>query len=201
MEVSSPTQHRGGELIRLATLNVGTLRSRELEATRLGASLLALQETCIPDNIKSSVASSLRATGASIVFGATKAADIRKRKHREGIRLGTGVAVLACYPWTVAPVSGLWPKSQIDDLVAHRLVTALAVHGEARILCHCLYLDPQHSDGLNEKVYEALARRVAMVPHAHHWISGDFQEHSQATGLGAALASMDWLSHSMIMTD
>ena len=200
-EEAQANAHRGGESVRLGTLNVGTLRSRELEATKLGATILSLQETCIAENIRSSVASTLRAVGASIVYGNIHAKDLRKRKKHQGVRLGTGVAIMACYPWTIAPVSGLWPHSHVDDQVSHRLVTGLAVHGEARLLCHCIYLDPQKNDNLDELVFQAVARRVAMIPHAHHWIAGDFQGESQKTGLGMAPASLGWLAHSMVMQE
>ena len=51
---------RGGEIVKLGTLNVGTLRNRELEATKLGT---RFSRSRIAENIRSSTASMLRSVG------------------------------------------------------------------------------------------------------------------------------------------
>ena len=190
---------RGGDTVKLGTLNVGTLRHREHEAARLGCHLLAVQETCIAESSKTSVASTLRQVGGSVVFGMVADEDKRKRKRHTGIRLGAGVAILAFAPWHIAPADGLWPWTALDSEVGHRLVSGVAVHGRERIVCHSLYLSPQGDKKIDEKVYLALTQRIAMAPHANHWVAGDFQGDSRDSALGAAFWSLGWLPHSAIM--
>ena len=47
---------RPGDRVRFGSLNVGTLRHREVEASRLGRDVVAAQETCVSEAVKGSVA-------------------------------------------------------------------------------------------------------------------------------------------------
>ena len=59
----------------LATLNVATLADKELFLSGLGVDVLGVQETVVPRNKRSSIASSLRQLGGSVVFSDTHPAD------------------------------------------------------------------------------------------------------------------------------
>ena len=61
---------------------------------------------------------------------------------------------------------------------------------------HNLYIDPQHNDGLDNKMYQVVQDRALCLPNAMHVVMGDFQQRSVQTLLGCQLTGYGWTCHS-----
>ena len=189
---------RGGQQAKFASFNIGTLRDREADLAALDCQILAVQETNIPKPLWKSVAARLRQLNGTIVFGGQRECDTRKRKHHEGVRLGTGIALIAFEPWSMHKVDALWPPVEVQKQIDHRLVSGLAVCGTKKVLCHGIYLDPQTRD-LDDLIFQELSRRIGLSSHARHLVAGDWQTDSRTTLLGRSMQHHGWLSWSRLM--
>ena len=84
-------------------------------------------------------------------------------------------------------------------LSAHRLLSALITNGSASMVCHAVYYDPQHADGLEDHICDTIVQRIATVSQAPHVVGGDFQGEVMNTRLGHLLCAAGWLNHAHLV--
>ena len=192
-------QYRAGDITRVASLNVGTLVGRAPQLSRLGCQICALQEVCVAKHKQISMTKALEDVGGSIVYGQVRSEDERTRgRGHHGVRLGTGVAVVAFRPWRTFALREVWPKTKEAELASHRVTSALATDGQNRIIIHVLYKDPQKKDGLQHIIDDLIQQRIRAMPMACHCVAGDWQDPADDGLFGKALLSAGWVSHSSI---
>ena len=175
------------------------MRDREADLAALDCQILAVQPN-VPKTLWKSVASRLRQLNGTVVFGGQRACDTKKRKHHEGVRMGTGIALIAFEPWPMHKVICLWPPAEEQQQIDHQLVLGLAVCGTKKIICHGLYLDPQSRE-LDTLIYQELSRRIGLSSHAHHLVAGDWQADSRTTSMGRTMQQYGWLSWTRIVEE
>ena len=192
---------RGGDMIRIGTLNVGTARNRWEQIYQADVHILGLQETCISPTQMSSQKAALKGLGGSIVFGSVSPSSLIHRGSAIRTRMGIGVAVVSFHPVRVIPTATLWGPSPHPTLVTDRIVSAIAVWNTNKIIVHSLYFQANGRDQkiTNNALLDELTRRMSLRPFACHAIVGDFQEDFAATGLGVHLAQNGWIIHGNLL--
>ena len=195
--VGDQEQHsRGGLRMNLATLNVATLVDKELFLSGLGVHVLGVQETVVPRNKRSSVASSLRQLGGNVVFSDIHPGDERKRGERTTVRLGSGLACIGFSPWKVSPLGACIPRTPALERCYHRVLSCIASCGSTHLMVHVVYACPYHTHGMLADICDTVAMTVQMYPHAHHAIMGDWQCNIVMEEFGLLLKGMGWIAHS-----
>ena len=192
---------RGGNMCALATLNVGTLKHKEAMLAGLHKDVVMLQETCVAPAKQKSVSTAMAQFGGSIAFGNIAPQDLRESRQGQGVRLGTGIAVLAYKPWSVTKMESRWPATPAARDSSHRLLSTLVTNGSASFVCHVVYCDPQHRDHLEEAIYDTILQRISIVSQVPHVVGGDFQAKAEDTRLGRILAAAGWVSHARLQQD
>ena len=92
---------RGGQSCKISSLNIGSLRGKEMLLPDLGKDVTMLQETCIHPARQQSISTALAQVGGTIAFAQIADQDLRTRGQVQGVRLGAGVAIAAFHPWRV----------------------------------------------------------------------------------------------------
>ena len=101
---------RGGLQLNFGTLNVGSLSQKEHGLPSLGCDIVSLQEVAVPASRWKSVAKTSEGLWRHYSLGIPyDHEDHRPRGRGWGIRLGTGLAVVAFQPWLVHNLEGSWP--------------------------------------------------------------------------------------------
>ena len=186
---------RGGLSVTLGSMNVGSLSNKEHQLLDLNSDILTLQEVALPSSRWTSMTRSIKEMGGTVAWGALRQEDRRRRGRGWGIRLGTGLAVIAFQPWLIHSLEGTWPVTPQAQKVQHRLLSSVATNGPHQLVVHTIYLDAQRQDNLDMDVYDVLCQRIARIPRACHVLSGDWQQPSAHTPLGVALAGASWHNH------